>query len=314
MRSVRLTVATTTRNRRECVLGLLDSVAPQLEPDDELVVVDNGSTDGTEAAVRQWFGANCPAGRLIVEAKGGTSQARNTALAESRGSVVCFLDDDATADPGWLTAMRTAWGQASGQTAMIGGPIRPDWDGGLRPAWVSDHLLWIVTSLDLGNQPRRLGRERIWGANMSLRIDLVRAVGGFDINLGPRPGVAFGRDEEEELQDRLQAQGFWICWEPKATVQHHLPAARVTPAYFQSFMRNQARRHALQKNITARRAAYRSSRTAMRYLFASILGNDPQRIEARINLSYWTSALRTCLRPTRGRAGFGRQAPGRRRS
>ncbi len=298
--SVRLTVATTTRDRRECVLRLLDSVVPQLAPEDELVVVDNGSTDGTETAVRQWFGANCPTARLVVEANGGTSQARNTALAESSGSVVCFLDDDATVDAGWLAAMRTAWEQASGQTAMIGGPIRPDWDGGVRPAWVSDHLLWIVTSLDLGDQPRRLGRERIWGANMSLRIDLVRAVGGFDINLGPRPGVAFGRDEEEELQDRLQAQGFWICWEPRASVQHHLPAARVTPAYFQSFMRSQARRHARQKNITVRRAAYRSARTAMRCLFAWILGNDSQRIEARINLSYWTSALRTSLLSTRG--------------
>lgn len=303
---MRLTVATTTRNRRECVLRLLESVAPQLEPDDELIVVDNGSTDGTETAVRQWIRANCPTARLVVEANGGTSQARNTALAECSGSVVCFLDDDATVDPGWLAAMRTAWEQASEQIAMIGGPIRPDWDGGLRPAWVSDHLLWIVTSLDLGNEPRRLDRESIWGANMSLRIDPARALGGFDTNLGPRPGVAFGRDEEEDLQNRLQAHGFWICWEPKASVQHHLPAARVDPAYFQSFMRNQARRHARQKNITAQRAAYGSARTAIRCLFAWILGNDSQRIESRINLSYWTSALRTCLRPTRGSAGVGR--------
>jgi len=294
--SMRLTVATTTRDRRECILRLLASVAPQLEPDDELIVVDNGSTDGTETAVRRWIQAHCPSGRLIVEPKGGTSQARNSAISESSASIVCFLDDDATVDPGWLAAMRAAWERASTQTAMIGGPIRPDWDGGKRPAWVSDHLLWVVTALDLGPEPHRLDRERIWGANMSLRIDPVRELGGFDVNLGPRPGVPFGRDEEEDLQNRLQAQGFWICWEPTASVHHHLPPARVDPAYFQSFMRNQARRHAHQGNITAGRAAYRSARTAVRYIVAGLLTNTPQRIEARIDLSYWVSALRVCLR------------------
>ena len=261
---MRLTVATTTRDRRECILRLLASVAPQLEPDDELIVVDNGSTDGTETAVRRWIQAHRPSAKLIVEPTGGTSQARNRVISESSASIVCFLDDDATVDPGWLAALRAAWERASTQTAMIGGPIRPDWDGGKRPAWVSDNLLWIVTALDLGPEPHRLDRERIWGANMSLRIDPVREVGGFDVNLGPRPGVPFGRDEEEDLQNRLQEKGFWICWEPKASVHHHLPPARVDPAYFQLFMRNQARRHAQQGNITAG-GPRGSARTAVRY-------------------------------------------------
>ena len=202
---VRLTVATTTRDRRECVLRALRSIAPQLRSGDELIVVDNGSNDGTDAAVRSWIETHCPDAKLIVEPSGGTSQARNTAISASSAPIVCFLDDDATVDPGWLAAMRTAWERASPQTAVIGGPIRPDWHGGERPDWLPDHLLWIITALDLGPEPRLLERQRIWGANMSLRIDAVRTVGGFDVNLGPRPGVAFGRDEEEDLQDRLQA-------------------------------------------------------------------------------------------------------------
>jgi glycosyltransferase involved in cell wall biosynthesis len=293
---MRLTVATTTRDRRECVLRALGSVAPQLGPDDELIVVDNGSIDGTEAAVRSWIRAHCPSARLIVEPNGGTSQARNTAISAASGPVVCFLDDDATADPGWLAALRAAWERASTQTAAIGGPIRPDWHGGERPPWLRDHLLWIVTALDLGPERHRLDRDRIWGANMSLRVDALREIGGFDLSLGPRPGVAFGRDEEEELQHRLQARGFEIWWEPEASVHHHLPAARLEPAYFQSFMRSQAHRHATAGSITAGRAAYRSARTALRYLLAKLLRDAPQRTEARINLSYWVSALRACVR------------------
>jgi glycosyltransferase involved in cell wall biosynthesis len=293
---VRLTVATTTRDRRECVLRALRSIAPQLRSGDELIVVDNGSNDGTDAAVRGWIETHCPEAKLIVEPSGGTSQARNTALSASSATIVCFLDDDATVDPGWLAAMRTAWERASPQTAAIGGPIRPDWHGGERPGWLPDHLLWIVTALDLGPERRLLERQRIWGANMSLRIDAVRTVGGFDLDLGPRPGVAFGRDEEEDLQDRLQAHGFEIWWEPQASVHHHLPATRLEPAYFKSFMRSQASRQAAKGDITARRAAYRSARTALRIVLAELHSDAAQSTAARISFSYWASALRVCLR------------------
>src|SRR4051794_18197576 len=124
---MRLTVATTTRDRREDVLRALASIAPQLESDDELIVVDNGSEDGTEAAVRSWIETSCPGARLIVEPDGGTSHARNIVVAAAGAEVVCFIDDDATVDPGWLAALRGAWERASPQTAGIGGPIRPVW-------------------------------------------------------------------------------------------------------------------------------------------------------------------------------------------
>lgn len=291
-----LTIATTTRDRRDCVLRAVSSVAPQLRPGDELIVVDNGSVDGTEAAIRNWIRLHCPSAKLIVEPEGGTSHARNTAIGAAGTPIVCFLDDDASADAGWLDAIRAAWERATPRTAVIGGPIRPDWDGRERPLWLRDHLLWIVTALDLGPDRYRLHRDRVWGANMSLRADAVREVGGFDVTLGPRPGVAFGRDEEKELQDRLQARGFEIWWEPEAGVHHHLPATRLEPAYFESFMRTQARRHAGDGNIKVVPAAYRSARTALRYVLAKLLRDDPERTSARINLSYWASALRVCLR------------------
>jgi glycosyltransferase involved in cell wall biosynthesis len=293
---MRLTVATTTRDRCESVVRALASVAPQLEPRDELIVVDNGSIDGTEAAVRSWIAAHCPNAKLILEPDGGASQARNTAVAASHAPVICFIDDDATVDPGWLAALRTAWEQASPEVAAIGGPIRPEWHGGVRPPWLGDHLLWIVGVLDLGWTRRRLDQERIWGANMSLRVDAIRDVGGFDLRLGPRPGVAFGRDEEEELQDRLQTHGLEIWWEPDAGVHHHVPASRLEPAYFHSFMRSQARKHVGSGDITGGRAAYHAARVTVRYLLAAMRRDDAERTDAHVYLSYWASGLRFRLR------------------
>jgi len=274
----------------------LASIAPQLEPRDELIVVDNGSIDGTEAAVRSWIAAHYPNAKLIVELEGGTSQARNTAVAASSAPVICFIDDDATVDAGWLAGLRAAWERASSEVGAIGGPIKPEWHGGVRPPWLGDHLLWIVTALDLGPTRRRLDQERIWGANMSLRVDAVREVGGFDLSLGPRPGVDFGRDEEEELQDRLQTHGLEIWWEPGAAVHHHIPASRLDPTYFHSFMRTQARKHALGGDITGGRAAYHTARVTARYVLAAVRRDDAQRTDARVNLSYWASALRLRMR------------------
>jgi hypothetical protein len=61
-------------------------------------------------------------------------------------------------------------------------------------------------------------------------------------------------------------------------------------------MQSHAERQAHKGDITARRAAYRSARTALRVLLAELHSDAPQSIEARISLSYWASALRVCLR------------------
>jgi glycosyltransferase involved in cell wall biosynthesis len=130
---MRVTVATTTRNRRDAVLRLLDSVTPQLEDGDEVIVVDNGSVDGTGDAIREWMHSRRASITLIAEPDGGTSLARNRVLAAATNPVVCFVDDDATADAGWLDSLRAAWQSSSQMTAGVGGPIRPDWNGGERP-------------------------------------------------------------------------------------------------------------------------------------------------------------------------------------
>jgi hypothetical protein len=129
-----------------------------------------------------------------------------------------------------------------------------------------------------------------------LRADAVRKVGGFDLALGPRPEVAFGRDEEEELQDRLQADGFEIWWEPAASVHHHLPAKRLEPAHFEAFMRSQGSRYAEAGGDTVVGAGYRLARTGMRYGLAALLRDADHRTEARISLAYRASVFRGALR------------------
>ncbi|MEO8291387.1 MAG: glycosyltransferase, partial [Gaiellaceae bacterium] len=226
-----LTVAVPTRNRRDLVLGALEAIAGELRPGDELLVVDNGSTDGTGEAARAFFAGRVPFGRVVVEPEGGLSQARNRALAEAGEAVVCFVDDDVRVETGWLEALRKAWCATGERTACIGGPMLAEWEAP-RPPWLADHLLYIVAVLDLGGDRRRLGQApgtgHVWGGNFSVRVEAVREVGGFDPGRGLRPEAPLDRGEEEDVQRRLAAAGWEVWYEPAARVRHLIPADRLT--------------------------------------------------------------------------------------
>ena len=83
-----------TYQRREWVCRAVRSVFAQRYTDWELIVVDDGSTDGTEEAL-QAFG---PRLRYLWQENRGVSAARNAGLRLARGEIVAFLDSDDT----WL--------------------------------------------------------------------------------------------------------------------------------------------------------------------------------------------------------------------
>ena len=95
----RISVIICTRNRAHALRESLDSVriaAGDGAPSVELVVVDNGSTDSTYATVETWakdLPPELPV-RLVREPRAGLSIARNTGVANARGDIILFTDDD----------------------------------------------------------------------------------------------------------------------------------------------------------------------------------------------------------------------------
>lgn len=80
-----------TYNRREYVRRAIESVRAQSVPVDEIVVVDDGSIDGTADLVQERYGDSV---RLIRQANTGVSGARLRAIKEARGEWIAFLDSD----------------------------------------------------------------------------------------------------------------------------------------------------------------------------------------------------------------------------
>jgi glycosyltransferase involved in cell wall biosynthesis len=291
-------VAIPTRNRAPLVRGALESVVGQLAPGDELMVVDNGSSDDTTSVATAVIRRCWPRGRVILESHRGVSHARNRALRESAATVVAFLDDDVRADPNWLAELRRAWGESGPRVAAIGGPMRPEWRAE-RPAWLEDCLLYVVSVLDLGARRKQLDQQPrtgyLWGGNMSYLRAAALEVGGFepDVVYLANDGRARSRrflplttarsGEEQGIQDRLTVGGWEVWYEPGAAVDHIIPPERVAERFFYDFFRQQAML-TLRRGRSRRPAAAVLAREAARFVLLTIR-RDPRAMSARFRLA-----------------------------
>ena len=115
-----------TRRRREYLAVALASVAPQAAARGaEIVVVEDDAEDAPTRALVERHG-----GRYVsLGAPRGINVARNTAIDAATGELLCFLDDDVEAWPGWLDALLGA-AAAHPEHEAFGGPIRPRLEGG----------------------------------------------------------------------------------------------------------------------------------------------------------------------------------------
>lgn len=200
-----ISAVTYTYNRAAILERLLESLCEQdlgcqnlVAEEFELLVVDNASSDGTQALVES-FGARAANLRCIFEPRQGTSYARNRGWQEARGEYVAFIDDDGRAPPGWLAA--AAGIIRSTHPDVLGGPVLPDY-AGPKPAWFRD----AYATIGHGDLPRRLeAHEYFSGSNLILRRQLLQAIGGFAPHLGHH-GARLGYGEEANLQRRLRQQ------------------------------------------------------------------------------------------------------------
>jgi GT2 family glycosyltransferase len=205
-----LTLVVPTYQRREPLLGLLDSLREQLarEPGTDVLVIEDGSTDGTAAAVEA---LEYPVPLTVVrQANAGLAAARNTGLERARGELVWFLDDDMVAGAGLVAAHRAA--HADGRRRMVIGPC-------LLPAGarsVETVREWADTKhAALASTDRLADAAYFSAANTSAPIGLWRDVGGFD------PAFVGWGGEDYEIAVRLLAAGVNVAFAAEAVAWHH---------------------------------------------------------------------------------------------
>ncbi|GAB4461749.1 MAG: glycosyltransferase family A protein [Elainellaceae cyanobacterium] len=185
----------------------LEALAKQQYAQDwEVILADNGSTDGT-LKVGYEFGDRLPNLHVLNASKvAGSGYARNLAAKVARGEFLLFCDADDEVGDGWLAAMDAAL-------------QKHDFVGGHLEYWRLNKP-WVVRACDCedGRGLFESGYLKFaGGCNLGIRRTLHQAVGGFD--------EALMRLQDVDYCWRVQQAGFALRYAPEAVVHFRLRAS-----------------------------------------------------------------------------------------
>ena len=198
----RLSVVVPSRHRPEALARCLAALAASdLDPDDFEVVV---ALDGEDVAA-----PDAPWVRVVRDRRGGPAAARNRGAAAARGAVLAFTDDDCVPEPDW--ARRMLERVEAAPDALVGGRFA---NGVPANRWAeATHLILDVVVAHAHRRGSALAFAVT--ANLAVRADVFRAIGGFD--------ERFDRNaaEDRDFCARCLEAGSQLVLAPEAVVRHH---------------------------------------------------------------------------------------------
>ena len=207
-----VSVVVCTRNRVDSLRRCIQAFAAiNTDYKWELIIVDNGSDDGTSAFLaslpRQLAKANVIA---AFEPKRGLAAARNKGISKASGNIIAFTDDDCYVTENYIDSMIAAF--ENPEISFVGGRI----------------LLYDQSDIKLTIQEREdyfvlhprtfVASGTVQGANMAFRSAILDHIGGFDENLGA--GTGFPCEDVDAVAAVLW-EGFTGAYDPRPVVYHH---------------------------------------------------------------------------------------------
>lgn len=202
---MQFSVVIPTYNRQATLLRGLAAATTLDHPDYEVIVVDDGCTDGSIAAARSAF----PSVRYLPCARNtGEPSARNRGIAAARGEIIAFTDDDCIAPPDWLR--RHAQYYTDPDIAAVGGPQvcrHPNFFerfDTVRYAVKFHAAVQIISSVEKF--------EHLITGNMSVRRAVIERVGPFD--------ERFATGCDSDFIRRLSQAGYRFVRDGSIQVEH----------------------------------------------------------------------------------------------
>ncbi len=225
------TVAICTYNRAKIIERAIKSVVNQtLSPDwYEILVVDNNSTDNTCEIINNL--RNTITGlRLVSESQQGFPFARNRAIAEARGEVIVYLDDDAEMCPDYLMTLKSLLEEEK-NVGAVGGPVEVGWLC-MVPDWYEPLLDFAFNYLYIASYRLDIRYPRIlYGTNMAFPKSILLQLGGFRTDLCKHLKFVVAGDDNEMMLRITHIAKLRIIYEPALRVRHFILPSRLSPEY-----------------------------------------------------------------------------------
>ena len=216
---LRVSVVVPTHNRKEKLLACLDALAHQsvLAHEFEVVVVDDGSTDGTKEALD---GSRFPFQlRYYSQASTGPGAARNRGIEQAAGEIVLFIGDDILADERLIEEHLLAHAASPDPGTAILGHI--DWPTSMTPNGVMEYVCgdaMLQFAYSYIPQARALDHRFFYTSNISLKRQFL--LDAADAGIRFDPCFRHAAFEDSEFAFRLIPRGLRIRYEERARGVH----------------------------------------------------------------------------------------------
>ena len=228
---MRISVVIPVYNGEATLAGCLESLLSQTHPAHEIIVVNDGSRDGTTAVARRY-----PVRLLDCERNQGAACAKNIGAEAAEGDILFFTDADCHVDPQGLACLAEDFQDATvdGVVGLLGQSCPyPNFASQFKNLWM--HFTYA-------RQPRRVGL--FFTSAAAIRRSIFDAEGGFDVHYA---GASI--TEDIEFGQRLLSKDYVIVMDKRLTVAHqkHYTARGVlrtdlqrARGLLQTYMRNRA--------------------------------------------------------------------------
>lgn len=235
-----VSVVIPTRNRCNDLEECLESIFTHNYDryDFEVIVVDNGSADGTKELCNRLMKVYS---NLVYhfDSNPGLHVGRNTGIEISRGDILAYLDDDVIVSSGWLQGIIDGF-KSSEEIVLIGGndiPLFldsvPKWVDKLYEITRTDNVRMLLdfSCIEFEGSNRQICPNFVFGCNFAIRKKTIIEAGGFLPDGMPKQYLQYRGSGETYVSEYIEKKGYKAWFFPEVTVQHKVPSKRMTLKY-----------------------------------------------------------------------------------
>lgn len=196
-----------TRNRLALLTHAVQSVLRQRAGLGELIVVDDGSSDGTVSYLESLH--SHPRFRFILQSHHGPAAARNAGIDAAREEFIAFTDDDCVVPPDWLESLHKVFSETGAD--VVGGRVH----NGLPENVYAEVSQVTINHLSEKINQNETSQKFFTSNNVAYRSSMLKRMGGFDERFRWAGG------EERALHLKLSKGGAKMVFAPDIVVTHY---------------------------------------------------------------------------------------------
>lgn len=238
LRKIEYSIIIPTYDKAENLEKCLSSIEKLYEPKKgwEVLVINNAPTENTRNIIEH-YKSRIKNLYYHYTSKPGLMMGRHLGCKFSKGSILCFIDDDSLVTKGWLRGIEKAFSYS--KVVLVGGPNLPEYEAE-PPKWL--HSFWesneygrsngYLSLVDFGEKINEISPLYIWGCNFAIRKDIFLEIGGSHPDSMPKELQRFQGDGETAVSIKLIRLGYNALYHPDVKIKHPVPSFRMTLNYF----------------------------------------------------------------------------------